>query len=155
MLLIAALLIAVVALGVAIGAWFRPTADNKPSPTPPAPTYTDSQVASAKATVCASYAKVHRAVKANFSRDQGTDPTQQLAVTVSVEQALLAGSVYLTRTLADQPATPPDLATAVRNLASVFQELTVGYLNGHSNAELEPTLRAGDDATLAIERLCK
>ncbi|GFG75199.1 hypothetical protein MBOT_25640 [Mycobacterium botniense] len=80
---------------------------------------------------------------------------QQFAVTVSVEQALLAGSVYLTTTLADQPATPRDLATAVRKLVNVFQELTIDYLNGQGNPELEPTLRAGDDATSTIQGLCK
>ena len=46
--------IALLAIGVAIGAWFRPLPKNEP---PPAPTYSSQQVADAKAKVCAAYAK--------------------------------------------------------------------------------------------------
>jgi hypothetical protein len=150
-----ALLVLVLVVGVAIGAGVMSLLDHKPASTAPIPLYTDHQVADAKSKVCAAFEKVHQAVRRNFARDQGTDPMQQFAVTVSVEQALLAGSVYLTTTLADQPATPQDLATAVRKLVNVFQELTVDYLNGQGNPELEPTLRAGDDATSTIQGLCK
>ncbi|EUA44365.1 hypothetical protein I552_4138 [Mycobacterium xenopi 3993] len=72
-----------------------------------------------------------------------------------MRQAFLAGSLRLLTTLSDEPATPRDLAGAVHDLANVFQEVTVGYLDGKTNSELEPTLTAGDDATSRIERLCK
>ncbi|GAB7144464.1 hypothetical protein LRC484719_30580 [Mycobacterium riyadhense] len=153
--LIAALLIAIVALGVAIGAWFRPTADNKPSPTPPAPTYTDSQVASAKAAVCAAYAKVRKAGDIAGTRNGGSDPTATLATATSTRQVLGVGSRYLTTKLAEEPATPPELAVAVRKLANTYQELVVDYLAEAGDSELNPLLRAGDEAHVTIERLCK
>jgi hypothetical protein len=140
-----------VTLGVAIVGWFRPV----PAKSPPAPTYSNQQVADAKAKVCAAFDKVHQAVRSNFARDQGTDPNQQLLVAVTGQEALLAGSVYLQTTLSEEPATPADLATAVGKLVDVFQSLTVDYLNGHGSPEVDPSLRAGDEATLAIQGLCK
>ncbi|WP_139333177.1 hypothetical protein [Mycobacterium sp. SP-6446] len=148
-LLVVALLMT---LGIAIVGWFRPV---PAKPAPPPPTYTSQQVAEAKAKVCAAYAKVHSAVGVSMARDLGSDPTSQLAVATSARQALLAGSEYLITTLSEEPATAPDLATAIRKLASLFQQYTVDYLNGHTNADMESALRAGDDTTLTIEGLCK
>jgi hypothetical protein len=147
-LLVVALL---VTLGVAVVGWFRPV----PAKSPPAPTYSGQQVADAKTKVCAAFEKVHQAVRSNFARDQGTDPNQQLLVAVTGQQALLAGSVYLQTTLSEEPATPTDLAANVRKLIDVFQSLTVDYQNGHGSPEVDPSLRAGDQATIAIEGLCK
>jgi hypothetical protein len=140
-----------VTLGVAIGGWFRPL----PYKPPPAPTYTAQQSAAAKAKVCAAYAKVHSAVGVTMARDGGADPTAQLAVATSARQALLAGSEYLLTNLSEEPATAPDLAAAVRKLASLFQEYTVEYLSGRTNSDIESSLRAGDETTLTIEKLCK
>jgi hypothetical protein len=147
-LLVVALL---VTLGIAIAGWFRP-APYKP---PAATKYSDQQVAAAKAKVCGAFDKVHQSVRSNFARDQGTDPNQRLLVTLAGQQALLAGSVYLQTTLSEEPATPADLAAAVRKLVDVFQSLTVDYLNGHGSPEVDPSLRAGDEATLTIQGLCK
>ncbi|EUA42124.1 hypothetical protein [Mycobacterium xenopi] len=138
-------------VGVGIGAGLISLIDARPAN----PTYTSHQVADAKSKVCAVYQEVHHAVGVNSARDKGTDPVQQLAVTATMRQAFLAGSLRLLTTLSDEPATPRDLAGAVHDLANVFQEVTVGYLDGKTNSELEPTLTAGDDATSRIERLCK
>jgi hypothetical protein len=140
-----------VTLGVAIAGWFRPVPAKSPTPT----AFTAQQIGDAKTKVCAAFEKAHQAVRDNFARPQGTDPNQQLLVAVSGQQALLAGSVYLQTTLSDESATPADLAAAVRKLIDVFQSLTVDYLNGHGSPEVDPTLRAGDEATLAIQGLCK
>ncbi|MDI3313424.1 MAG: hypothetical protein QJR12_03770 [Mycobacterium sp.] len=140
---------------IAIGAWFRPLPDNKPLPASPGPTFTDQQVSDAKAGVCASYQQVHSAVGLNMARDLGNDPVAQLLVATAARQALLAGSEYLITTLSEEPATPPDLAAAVRKLATLFQNYTIDYLNGRMNSEIESSLRVGDETTLVIERLCK
>jgi hypothetical protein len=140
-----------VTLGVAIVGWSRPLPGNPPPP----PTYTAKQIADAKAQVCAAFGKVHQAVRGKFARDQGTDPNQKLSAAVTGQRALLAGSVLLQTTLAEEAATPSDLASAVRKLNDVFRSLTVDYLNGRGSLEVDPSLRAGDDATLAIQGICK
>ena len=140
-----------VTLGVAIVGWFRPL----PAKPPAASTYTDQQVADAKAKVCAAYEKVHNAVNASTARDRGTDPTAQLVFAINGQQAMLAGSEYLRTTLSHQPATPNELAKTIRQLTDVFQELVVEYQNNMSDSEEQPTVQAADATTLAIERLCK
>jgi hypothetical protein len=137
-------------LAVAIVGWFRPV----PAKPPPSPTYTAQQTADAKAKVCAAYQKVHNAIKASTSRDRGSDPTAQLVFAINGQQAMLAGSEYLRTTLSQQLATPSELASAVRQLTDVFQELIVEYQNNLSDAEEAPTVHAADETTLAIERIC-
>ncbi|MHA7650950.1 hypothetical protein ACX9NE_16100 [Mycobacterium sp. ML4] len=145
--------IALLAIGIAIGAWFRPLPKNEP---PPAPTYSTQQVADAKAKVCAAYAKVHSALELSAERTGGSDPTGVLAVATSGRQVLDAGSRYLSTKLSEAPATPTELALTVRKLASAYQELTIGYLDGLTNAdqELKSSLQAADDATSVLERIC-
>jgi len=146
------LVIALAALGLAIGSWFRPVSNTK---APTAPNYTNQRVAEAKANVCAAFRTVHQAITVTNHREHGNDPTSTLAAATSARQAFAAGSVYLMTSLSDEPATPPDLAHAVRGLATVFQQLTVTYLAELSDSALDPLLHAGDEATLTIEQLCK
>lgn len=152
--LMVAMLVIGLTVGIAIGAGVLLLFDGKSASVPPAPSFSEQQVSDAKGKVCNAYDEVHKEIGTNSARDQGTDPTQQLAVTGTIRQAFLAGSVYLLTTLSEEPATPSGLATAVRKLAIAYQEVTIGYLNGKTNSELESTLRAGDEATLAIEGLC-
>ena len=71
------LVIALAAVALAIGSWFKPLPSTKVS-TPPAPIYTDQQVASAKANVCAAFEKVHNAVDLAHSHVGGADYNMQL-----------------------------------------------------------------------------
>ena len=151
------LLIALAALGLAIGAWFRPLPGNKPPSAEAKPTFTNQQVADAKTSVCAAFKKTDRALDLSSARDGGNDPTATLAVATSVRQVLDFSSRYLHAKLAEEPATPPDLADAVRKLANSYQEVTMGYLAGltNSDSDLQPSLHAGDEATFRIRGLCK
>jgi hypothetical protein len=108
--------------------------------------------------VCAAFAKVDHALDlAGARRSNNDDPAMQLAVAVNTRQVLDAGGRYLLTELADEPATPLDLANAVREQANSFQELMVGYLDDLSNSapEQQPALKASDEATATIRRLCK
>jgi hypothetical protein len=144
-------LITLVAVGAAVAAWLRPI-PHETSATPAAPTYSEQQVSDAKAKVCAAYEKVRRASDMNANRKASDDPTSQLAVAVNDRQIYDAGSAYLMTTLNDEPATPPDLAAEVRNLADLFQVITLNFLA----SDASPNERsAADRATSTIEGLCK
>jgi hypothetical protein len=125
--------------------------------TPPAPTYTDHRTADAKASVCAAFGQVDHALAMAYARNGGTDPTAQLSVATSTQLALDAGSRYLSTTLAEEPATPPHLATAVRKQSSAYQRALIGFLNGLtiSDPSQQPIVNASDDATMTIRQLCK
>jgi hypothetical protein len=110
---------AITLVAAAVAAWLRPKSEAK-SAAPSAPTFTEKQVSDVKATTCAAYEKVRRAMVANASQTGGDDPTAQLAVAVNARQAYVASSAHLLTVLANQPATPADLATAARKLADLF-----------------------------------
>jgi hypothetical protein len=146
--------IALAALALAIGSWFQPLPITK-APNPLAPSYTNQQVAEAKANVCAAFQTVHQSIVVTNHREHGTDPTSALAAATSARQAFAAGGGYLLTALGNKPATPPDLAGAVRRLGTVFQQLAVSYLAELNNSALDPLLHDGDEATLTIQQLCK
>lgn len=138
----------------AIIGWLRPTQDHKG---PADPAYTDQQVANAKATMCAAFERVQHAVDLANTHVGSTDYATQLAAAALTHETLDAGSRYLLTKLADEPATPNDLATAVRNGANADQEALMGYLNGlaASDPSIQPALNASDEATATVRRLCK
>lgn len=153
---LAALVLSLLAAGLAVAAWFRPSPESRP-PTPPKLTYSAQQVTQAKAHVCDAYQKEQKALDLAGARNGGDDPTAVLAVATAIRQVLDVGSRNLLAKLAEEPATPSDLANAVHVLARLDLELTIGYLDGLSNSdpELQPTLKAGDEAALNVQRLCK
>lgn len=143
------LLITLLALGAAVAAWLRPLSD---ATARNAPTFTDKQVADAKANVCAAYQKVQRASYMNSTRTGGVDPNAQLLVAVNGRQVFIVGSEYLLTTLHDEPATPYDLAAEVRKLANLFQILAV---DGLASDPSIPSEKAANETGTTIESLCK
>lgn len=152
---IAALALAVLALGVAIGSWFHPLVDNA-SPAPPSkPAYTDQQISLAKSDVCGAYQQVRRALDAAGARNGGSDPTASLAIATASRQALEVGSRYLLIKLMEQPATNPDLTAAIRKLADLYLQIAVSYLANASDSEIDPLFQSVDQTTSVIDGLCK
>jgi hypothetical protein len=143
--------ITLVAVCAAVAAWLRPMPEAK-SPAPTAATFTEKQVSEAKATTCAAYEKVRRALVANASRTGGDNPTAQLAVAVNARQVYVASSAHLLTALTDQPATPSDLATAARKIADLFQVLTLDGLAADPNVQGHD---AADQTLSTIQNLCK
>lgn len=75
----ALLVIALAAIALAIGSWFRPLPSTKAS-APPAPVYTDQQVASAKASVCGAFGKVDHGIHlADAESASSSDRTAKVA----------------------------------------------------------------------------
>ena len=148
------LAIALLALGVAIGSWFRSGLE-KPSPNPAPPKFTGQQITDAKTKVCATYQEVHKAVLVNTGRTGGSDPTALLGLAANARIALYDGGEYLLSTLADEPATPADLAAAVRGLASSYKQLAIKYMAEATQAEIDSSLHAGDEPNSIIYDICK
>jgi hypothetical protein len=141
-------------VGLAIAGWFLPRPESK-SVTPSTPSYTDEEVAGAKATVCETFEKVRHSVFLNSSRETGNDHTTEVLVALDARQAFIAGGNFLLTRLDEEPATPPDLAAAVRKIGSIYQELAVDFLNEVSEDERKPLVDAGNDAASTVKELCK
>jgi hypothetical protein len=146
--------LAVGLIGVAVGfvGWFRPAPhDNSP---PAKPTYTAEQVAGAKTKVCTEFGKLDRAVGVNNALPRGSDP---VVAAVNSRQIFDVFSRHLLATLAEEPATPADLAAAVREQASTLEDAVIGDEDGFSNSdpELRPVVDANSASAEKIRRLCK
>jgi hypothetical protein len=148
----AALAIALIALAVGLVGWFRPVPHaNQP---PPKPAYTDQQTADAKAKVCAAVGKFDLAVSVAKALPKGSDP---LVASINTRQIFDVFSRYLLQTLAEEPAAPADLVTAVRTEAGSLQEVVIAYEDGlgTSDPSLKPTVDASSAAADTIRQLCK
>jgi hypothetical protein len=148
----AALAIALIALAVGLVGWFRPVPHaNQP---PPKPAYTDQQVADAKAKVCTAFGKLDRAGGVLIALAKSSD---DLVGAINTRQVFDVFSRYLLKTLAEEPATPADLATAVREQASSLEEVVIDYEDGY--VKTDPEMRSAVDANSksadTIRQLCK
>src|SRR5690625_4132385 len=151
-----ALGIALVALVVAVAGWFRPPA---PPPTDTAPTYSDQQVADAKARACEAFDLVDQGVVLQTGGgEQGgvsSEPVMAEAQAANARLSLIAGSAYLRDHVSS--ATPPDLAGGINHLADVLADLGVRYLAGEKDIdpELATLLADGEASFQQIEGFCK
>jgi hypothetical protein len=149
--------IAIALVGVAVGfvGWFRPTPHNNQPP--PKPAYTAQQTADAKAKVCAAFGQIDRALTVAESFSGSSEQTAVLAVATSTRQVLDFGNRYLLTKLAQELATPSDLATAVRKQADAYQQLLIGYLDGlhYGDPDLQPATNASVEAENTVKGLCK
>jgi hypothetical protein len=130
---IAALVLALIAVAIAVAAWFRPAHSG-------ATHFSDQQTADAKKSTCTAYNSAKQAVVINthMANPRPDDPAGQLAVAVNARLALLGSGQYLRDRLAANPATPGDLTNAVTSMAKTVEDLGMGYLNETSNFVLEP-----------------
>ena len=148
---IIATVIALIAIAVAIGAWFRPAPKAESS----APkTYSEQETADAKKAVCDAFNKVHQMLETNSS-NTGTNPNEELIAAVNTRLAIHAAGDFLALTLHEQPATPGDLADKVRALAGTYGEITVDQLGQASRTQLDAEYQQADSNSATIAEACK
>lgn len=149
-LTVISLIIAVVALGVA--GWLLYKQDfSKPS-------YSDAQRADAKVKVCAAMNIVRKGVSLNTNLQPPGGPSDvagALAVAANARVALYDGGQYLLAKL--DPATPEDLADAVRKFANNLTDIGAAATAGAQNSEPEQAarLKDADASNVTISELCK
>jgi hypothetical protein len=149
---LATLVVALIGVAVGFVGWFRPAPHTNPPPSKP--TYTEQQVAAAKANVCTAYGKLDRAVGVLNALPNGPD---KVVAAVNTRQVFDVFSRYLLTTLSEEPATPADLATAVRQNAKSLEDVVIGYQDGYANSdpELQPVVDINSSSADTIRQLCK
>ncbi|BBY58886.1 hypothetical protein [Mycolicibacterium sarraceniae] len=148
--MIIAVVVAVIAIGVAIGAWFRPM----PKPeAPTARTYSDQEVADAKKAVCDAYGKAINALTVNSQ--QPDSPNEALAVVANSRVAIHVASTYLATVLAQQLAAPEEVATPMKALANQYQSMILDQIGNSDRSTLDADYRAADSLTPKISQACK
>lgn len=144
----AALLIALVAVGLA--AWALTSALSTAKSTATAQLPGDP-----KMRVCTAFDTVTKAVTLQTHNDLGNDPVAQNAVAGNARLALLGGGQYLMGRL--DSATPSQLADAVRSFAQDLEDIGVNALAGVPNRDPAQAARLsqGDLGRQQIVNLCK
>ena len=152
--MIVTLVLAIVA--VALSGWtlYRLSREG----TTDAPIYTGSQRADAKQKICAAADVVRKGVSLNTNLQPPGGPqdvTGSLAVAANARVSLYDGGQYLLARL--DPATPPDLADAVKKFANGLMDIGANATAGAQNSEPEQAarLKAADGANTTITELCK
>jgi hypothetical protein len=97
------------------------------------PAVNAQQSDAARGRVCGAFDIVRKAVSKQTNTDLGRDPTAREAVAANARLAILGGGDYLLSRL--DPATPPELADAVRALANNFQDIGMNQLIGVPNTD--------------------
>ena len=126
--------------------------------TPNSPNYSGAQRTDAKTKVCAAADVVRKGVSLNTNLQVPGGPqdvTGTLAVAANARISLYDGGQYLLARL--DPATPPELADAVKKFGNLLMDIGAGATAGSQNSEPEQAARLKDaDATNAtITELCK
>jgi hypothetical protein len=154
---LAAMTVALLALGVGIAGWFRPPQQIEHTSTPSAPSYTEQQTAEAKGDVCNSFRLVRQAISLNSNR---TSPTEgdfgsTWAIAANSRLALEAGANYLLDRLSDEPATSSHLAAAVRSLALKFRHAAVVFLAEEPKPQEQEVKKDVEREITTVDNLCR
>lgn len=150
---IISLVVALIAVAVAIGAWFRPGPEVA-APKEVTPQYSDQQVADAKKAMCSVYDKIYAAI--TYSGGQRSDdPTLQKIISVNTRLATHVNSDYIRQMLAQNPATSPDLVSAFRDMTSAYDEIVLAQLANAPKEQLQSTNKKLDAADTTVYQACK
>jgi len=122
------------------------------------PNYSDAQRSDAKKQICAATDVVRKGVSLNTNLQPPGGPedvTGSLAVAANARVSLYDGGQYLLARL--DPATPPDLADAVKDFAKLLMVIGANATAGAQNAQPEQAarLKEADAANAKLKELCK
>jgi hypothetical protein len=143
-----ALALALIAIGIAV--WALVAVPKSASAKP-----TGQQTADAKNRACTAYTTVRKAVVLQTHSDLGTGPVEVATVAANARLAMSSGGSYLLARL--DPATPDDLATAIRSFASDLQDISM-YAQaglGSNDPAQAGRLRDGETDSGRVAGLCK
>jgi hypothetical protein len=154
---LAVLLVALIGVAAGVAAWFRPMPQPTAAAASPEPTYTEQQIGDAKRNVCDAYGLVRTAVSVTTNKQApgGDDFATKTAIAANGRLALHGGGGYLLERLSADPATPSNLAVAIRSLAATLRKLAIVDL-GEQPDSAQPPLRDSVPRVIAnIDGLCK
>lgn len=148
----AALLIAVIAAGLAVWAVLKPPQDQA---SPASDAQQSADAGDPKARACAAFTTVTAAVKLQTHTDAGAEPGLVQAVAANSRLAMSGGASYLLAQTA--PDTPTELAGAIRRFAADLQGISMNALAGVPNEDPAQSARLRDAEELngKIAALCK
>jgi hypothetical protein len=148
------LVIAIIAAALSGWLLYRVAQEGRPN----APNYTSAQRTDAKQKICATLDLVRKGVSLNTNLQPPGGPedvTGILAVAANARMSLYDGGQYLLARL--DPATPPELADAVKKFANLLMDIAAAATSGAQNSEPEQAarLKEADATNGTITESCK
>lgn len=148
---IIAIVVAVIAIAVAIGAWFRPM----PKPeAPAAKTYSDQEVADAKKAACDAFDRGQKTLDVTGAK-VATNPSDSFTVAVNSRVAIGAISNYWRSTLQHHPATPAEVENVLSSLADQYESILLTQLAEGSRTDLDALYASVDESVPKMTQACK
>ena len=148
---IIAIVIAVIAVAVAIGAWLRPA----PKPeAPAAKTYSDQEVADAKSAVCDAFQNVIHTLDAN-KRKSSVNPADSFAVAVNTRLAVETAAEHLAWAVEAHPALQSDLTSTLSDLASAYREIVMKQIGDADQTDLDTSYQKADKLQTDAAQVCQ
>lgn len=119
--------------------------------------YSDQQRNDAKKKICETFKIVDRAVVRNshLKNPDNGGPIGALSVATAQRFAFYDGGAFLRDRVADQPATPKDLADNANALGTQLEELAIGYLAGAQDFAQDELRQNLDEKIKKIVEICK
>jgi hypothetical protein len=151
-LAVAALVLAILGVAGAAYGYFYPNTTAAASGK-----YTDQQRNDAKKKICETFKIVDRAVVRNshLKNPDNGGPIGALSVATAQRFAFYDGGAFLRDRVADQPATPKELADNANSLGTQLEELAIGYLAGAQDFAQDELRQNLDDKIKKIVEICK
>lgn len=148
-----ALVLALAALGLAAWAAFRPVQKSAAEES-----FSTTQQTDAKVAICKAADLVRRGISLNTNLPipgGEADVTGSLAVAANARLSLSDGGFYLTQRL--DPATPSELADAVKSFANTLMDIGAAATSGSPNTDPDQAarLRDADGENAKVADLCK
>lgn len=148
---IIAIVIALIAVAVAIAAWFRPAPKAE---TPAAKTYSEQEIADAKKAVCDAFGQTQQTLKVTGSK-ASEDPTQTFIIAINSRVAIETASSYLHSKAQSNQAAPKDVAEKVTQLADIYRVVLLKQLADATRDDLKPLYDSLDASTEEVTEACK
>ncbi|MGB3483794.1 MAG: hypothetical protein WBB07_16465 [Mycobacterium sp.] len=143
-----------IALAVSTGSWFRPT-DGRYQPSPTAAVGpSEQEINTAVTKVCNARTLVNEAGAVAGSKFSD-DPNMKFIIAINTRLSSIASADYLNSTLDQNPAAPETLQESIRELISVYGEMTLLHLSDADQERLERVYQKLDDVDATVGRACE
>lgn len=146
---IIAIVISLLALGLAAAAFFKPKHDD----TPAAPQYSEQQVADAKKNLCDAYADMDKAIRYAGSLTS-EDPNQKFMISLNIRLAFNSAADHLLAAAGLHPEGPEKLLASIKNLAVTYQKIVLAQTAVAPEDEMKPLYGAADASVDSIKQAC-
>ncbi|MFN8101661.1 MAG: hypothetical protein U0Q20_08705 [Mycobacterium sp.] len=146
---IIAVVVSLLALGMAVAAFFKPQQDSAPA----APQYSDQQVADAEKNLCDAYKLTSRALQ-TAGNTTSEDPNQKYMLALNTRLAFNTSADFLQDESAQQVAAPSALLDEFRSLIHSYRKMVLILTTDVTKDDHDSIFAEVDSHEVSIQKEC-